>query len=305
MATFKYGGSRIANPSRVWQAAEDVSVSNYEDENMILAVLLYTLTKVGVEAEVTLQWRNKTDAGSFTDLSGSGELTWTAITDLVNLNTVVIGEKGCVPPGSQTWINGVEREGANTIWIALGIMHYTEYHWAVNLANAHEGDEYEFRLWDKTNSMVIGVCLATVTIASEEENTIEEAIVYILVNDSDVNGLAGERVWPNLVPQGEKLPGITYQQISGPREQMMSGPAGMVRARYQLNCWAESYEAAKDLFDAVRLAMDSYIGTVLSVVIDLITVENEGDVPEEEEGLDVLRRYGKRMDCLIWYKEAA
>ena len=99
------------------------------------------------------------------------------------------------------------------------------------------------------------------------------------------------------------MPAIAYQQISGPRDHVMDGVSGLVNSRYQFNCWAESYAGAKNLSEAVRIELDSYSGTVNSREIEVIHLDNEGDMPMVVDDIEKLNRYGKRLDFIVWYKE--
>lgn len=133
--------------------------------------------------------------------------------------------------------------------------------------------------------------------------TIETAIYSILVQDATINGLVSTRIYPNLIPQGKAMPAITYQQISGVRDAVMDGPTGLVAARFQINCWAKKYNDAKELTEAVRKELDGYSGTVNSRKIEVIMLEDEGDMPQILPGTDVLKRHGKRLDFIVWFKE--
>ena len=135
------------------------------------------------------------------------------------------------------------------------------------------------------------------------DNTVEAALPSILINDTAVNMLVGDGIYPNIIPQGADIPAITYQQISGPRVHDMQGPNGMVKARWQINCWAADYAKAKELAGAVRLVLDGYSGTALQTVIDVIHLINEGDMPEMAPGTDELARYGKYLDFIVWFRE--
>ena len=161
---FNIGGSRLGNPDRSWIAAQDVSVVGYSDTDIIVATLIYTGTKNGDTGNLFLQWRNVTDSGSFVDLSGSGELTYNATTDLVDFTSVVIGEKGCDPPETQSWEDGFEMEVRANLTLMLDADEYTENQIAVNLDNAHPGDEYAFRVYDVTAGVTVGVLVATLKI---------------------------------------------------------------------------------------------------------------------------------------------
>jgi len=159
---FALSGSRIANATRTWQAAEDAGVVDWVKTNdFIFAIAAESGAHAAAVGTLQIRWRNKTDEGSFAVLSGSGELTWSGVTDLVNDNAVTSGEAGCT--GTGTWVDGVEREGANDVTTDLAKAQWTEHQWAVDCSGAHDGDEYEFELYDATEGAAVGTCAATIT----------------------------------------------------------------------------------------------------------------------------------------------
>lgn len=105
---------------------------------------------------------------------------------------------------------------------------------------------------------------------------VEEAIVTLL------SGVAGGRVYAHNLARGVTLPAVTYMKVSGPRDQTMQGPSGLVSARIQVSSWAASYGAAKTLSDSVRQALDGYMGTTDGVRIGGIELVNETDQYESE-----------------------
>ena len=133
---------------------------------------------------------------------------------------------------------------------------------------------------------------------------IEKALFAHLIADSTVVGLVEKRIYPNMVPQSAAMPAITYQQISGVRDHVMAGAVGLVKSRYQINCWAASYSGAKDVSEAVRKQLDGYSGTIDSCEISCIMLDNENDIPQVSPGSEKLTRYGKYLDFIIWYKES-
>jgi hypothetical protein len=136
-----------------------------------------------------------------------------------------------------------------------------------------------------------------------ESEAIEEAIYYLLSNDATVSGLVGTRIYPMVVPRNAAMPAIAYQQISGVREHTMTGPIGMVKARFQINCWAETYATADAIAEAVRKELDGYSGVASDTWIYDITLLQGADKIEVLPGVDVLTTTGKRLDFLVWYKE--
>lgn len=132
---------------------------------------------------------------------------------------------------------------------------------------------------------------------------IESVLYSLLVGDATVGGLVGTRVYPAIVPQNASLPATTYQQLSGVREHTCAGPQGMASPRFQINCWADTYAEARTLSDAVRVLLDGYSGTVSERTVHVMMLEDEGDMPEVPAGKDVLKRFVKRLDFIIWFKE--
>lgn len=98
--------------------------------------------------------------------------------------------------------------------------------------------------------------------------------------------------------QNSVVPAITYQRISGVRNDNLDGPSGLVRARIQINCWAKLYEQCKDLARAVRIAMNSFNGSQYGTTGIATTLLNDMDDDDPQAKL-------KRviMDFEIFYNE--
>ena len=133
--------------------------------------------------------------------------------------------------------------------------------------------------------------------------SIEAAICELLSTNAAVAALVGDRIKPDILPQGLAMPAITYQLISGPRDQTADGPTGLVNSRWQINMWAETYDDVLTVRTAVRKAMNGKDGVVASTRIQSTELLDEGDVPVTDPGKDVLTRYGKRFDFRIGFEE--
>ena len=130
--------------------------------------------------------------------------------------------------------------------------------------------------------------------------TIEKDIHYALSDDADVSTLVSSRVYPMKLPQGWTLPAITYQRISGERAHCLGGPSGRARPRFQIDCWAEDYDGAKDLADKVRLCLDGFKGNINTESdVGGIILEGDRDIWEEEINI-----YRVTMDFIIPHFEA-
>lgn len=135
--------------------------------------------------------------------------------------------------------------------------------------------------------------------------SIEKAIVSILSNAAAVTGIVGSNIFPIFVPQPAKdnLPAITYRQISGPRDHVMSGPTGLVSARFQINCWNKTYKGLREFANAVRTTLDGFADTVLGTEIQAVMLLDEGDVPSIKPENEELSSFGKRLDFEFSFNE--
>jgi len=134
------------------------------------------------------------------------------------------------------------------------------------------------------------------------EKTLETALVYMMCNDEDISAIVGVKVFPVIISRSALLPVITYQLIDSDYDYTLDGSINLVRCRYQLNCWAVTYKVARQLGNAVKALFDAYSGTVLDIPIRRIEIADESDMVEPPE-LEALKRFGKRVDLMVWYHE--
>lgn len=155
-------------------------------------------------------------------------------------------------------------------------------------------------------ALVTGGVLFGSSDAAGDYAGIEPALVGMMKADGSVSAIVGTKIFPNIVPHSASMPSITYQLIdSGYEYALDSTPShkiNLVTCRYQVNCWAATYKAARQLADKVRALFDGYAGTVGGVPIRKIQIADESDISEPEE-LESLKRFGKRIDLMVWYHE--
>jgi hypothetical protein len=84
--------------------------------------------------------------------------------------------------------------------------------------------------------------------------TIGETIYSTLTTDIDVAAIVVKRVYPVVLPK-KTLPAITYQRVSGSRENDLSSAGGLVTVRVQVDCWAEGYSSVRALASAASAAL--------------------------------------------------
>jgi hypothetical protein len=171
-------GARVARDgagagARNWQAAADIDITGWLlSWRMIFATMWDSDDMNSIDGDFQLQWRNVTDAGSFADLTATGEVKWATDTDLVNDNAVVSDERGgvenCTGMGV-SHLDGYEIEGASAKDL-IGITSDSVFdmQFAVDMSGGDLGDEYEFRVVETGTSNSYGTYAGTVKIV---ENT--------------------------------------------------------------------------------------------------------------------------------------
>ena len=118
-----------------------------------------------------LQWRDVTDEGTFADVSDTGEIKWSATSDTLSDGTAVTDStRRCTPEGGQSWTNGLESIGDNTVpdagTLDLGNDEYTEIQWGLDPADAEYEHEYAFQMYNTTEGSGLGECASTITMAA-------------------------------------------------------------------------------------------------------------------------------------------
>lgn len=83
----------------------------------------------------------------------------------------------------------------------------------------------------------------------------ESVLLRMLREDAGLSALVGNKVFALVIPQGTKLPCITFQRIGGMPANTLSGHSGLEEIDLQIDVWARDYDEAKAIAKAVRAAM--------------------------------------------------
>lgn len=128
----------------------------------------------------------------------------------------------------------------------------------------------------------------------------EELIRDRLLATSGVTTLVGSRVDWGGNPQGSQNPRICLWTISDFEGLVLEGPDGFSQGRVQVDCYAVTYAAAKNLSRAVRSALDGYAGGGLQLVRLIGTRDSrEGGTNEAE------RLFRVSLDFATFYNSAS
>ena len=130
---------------------------------------------------------------------------------------------------------------------------------------------------------------------------IEYAIRRHLLDNPAVAAIIGDRITPQPIPQGSALPCLTYTLAALTEDNQEGDDDTLEMARLQLDCWATTHKAARELARAVRLALPTTTGSIGSGSnrIDEVSITpvNTGTHIYEPD----TQRHRVLMEFRIWY----
>jgi hypothetical protein len=109
----------------------------------------------------------------------------------------------------------------------------------------------------------------------------EKAVYALLSEAAAVTALAGSKIFPVLAPQDTDAPFIVYHRIDAARVYSIAGPSGLAFARVQVDAYALTYAAAKNLAAAVRQTLNGFRGTAGDVRVGGISLQTDQDILED------------------------
>lgn len=137
--------------------------------------------------------------------------------------------------------------------------------------------------------------------------TIRDALRQELVDNAAVTALVGSRIRPGIARTADAMPFITYSKENNSHIRHQGASSGRAEARFLIECYDKTAKKADALADTVRLALDTFNGTLgsgdntaLGVRIWLET-DNEG-FEEPDSGTEV-KQFFVSMDFSVWYQE--
>ena len=122
-----------------------------------------------------------------------------------------------------------------------------------------------------------------------------------LLSDATISGAVGHGsplvygVYPYVLDEAAPLPAITYQIVSLTEDHLLEGPSiGVNHARFQIDCWANSYADMDALSWAVRNLFDGYAGPMGEVSVAITLHEQVIDQYEPSR-----RQYRRVLDFIV------
>jgi hypothetical protein len=127
---------------------------------------------------------------------------------------------------------------------------------------------------------------------------IEQAIYNLLSGDATIAALVGTKISPVKKKQDSDLPAITFRRVTTGRFPAMSVDASVVKARFQVDCWAGTYPVAVQLKNAVKAVMKRW-RTTTGITVQDTFMDGEIDFYEEDT-----KQFHIAIDFEINYNEA-
>jgi hypothetical protein len=104
----------------------------------------------------------------------------------------------------------------------------------------------------------------------------EKHIYQVLAGNPAVARRVGFRIYAVAVPKTD-FPFLVYKRANVARESTLSGPLYLPMVSIQVASWALTHDAARELADDVRLALDGRTGTLAGVTIEDMRLVSETD----------------------------
>lgn len=137
--------------------------------------------------------------------------------------------------------------------------------------------------------------------------TIRNALRQELVDNAAVTALVGSKVRPGIADTDDALPYLVYSKDRNDHTRHQTASSGRALARFTITATDTTAEKADALYDVVRLALDTFTGTLGSggnTAADVrITLADDNEGFEEPDAGTEVKKFFVIMDFLVWYKE--
>jgi hypothetical protein len=104
----------------------------------------------------------------------------------------------------------------------------------------------------------------------------EKHVYQVLAGNPAVARRVGFRIYAVAVPKTD-FPFLVYKRANVARDSSLTGPMYLPLMSIQIASWALTHDAARELADDVRLALDGRTGTLAGVTIEDMRLVSETD----------------------------
>lgn len=112
---------------------------------------------------------------------------------------------------------------------------------------------------------------------------IAPAVFDLLRNDATIQGIVGDRIYPDQIPQNVPYPALVHYKQSVERTAFKDSPTVNYKVRYQVDVYAAKFSEAETLAQAVETKLHGYSGTVKGINIQNCYYQDKSDDSFVEE----------------------
>lgn len=126
---------------------------------------------------------------------------------------------------------------------------------------------------------------------------------YLIGEETETFEVAGTRVYPTRKPpkalSNVTYPCVTFFKVTGRVDHTHDGNDGLRFPLIQINCWGQTYKAAKSLAAAVIEDLDNYADEMGDTEKAVFQLDDEADISDPALGVDTDNPYGVRLDFRV------
>lgn len=123
---------------------------------------------------------------------------------------------------------------------------------------------------------------------------LESKVYSALVATTRITDTVGTRIYPLILPQEPTLPAITYQRITGEKQNHLEGYANLEQVRLQIDIWGTTLTGCKTMSTVVHSVLGAAPDFKALLIYDM-------DLSEYLEDGTILYRISQ--DYSIWNRE--
>ncbi len=123
------------------------------------------------------------------------------------------------------------------------------------------------------------------------------ALRAFLISEPAIAARVDTRVYPLMLPQRPRLPAITTTRVSAGGSHTTERRSDIDGPRIQIDSWAETYDEAFALADAIRDRLDGYRGPAGDVTIAGAFLADRRDFHE-----DAPECWRVSQDYFVWFR---
>lgn len=101
--------------------------------------------------------------------------------------------------------------------------------------------------------------------------SVETTLYGILSGHAALTALVGNRIYPDVIAQGEALPALIYRKMGADMFPTLDGVVGIASYRMAVSCWAHKKDDAENVCDKVIAALAASVIPVESRMGDFDT----------------------------------